>query len=75
MVTFELPLFVTVTDFVTLDPMLTLPKLRLVGFSVSSGVGELTVSVAVPLVTLPAELLTDTLNCAPLSALVVAGVV
>ena len=75
MVTFELPLFVTFTDFVTLDPMLTLPKLRLVGFSVSSSVGELTVSVAAPLVTPPAELPTDTLNCAPLSALVVAGVV
>ena len=34
-----------------------------------------TVSVAALLVTLPALLLTTTLNCAPLSALVVAGVV
>src|SRR5260221_551025 len=35
----------------------------------------LTVSVAALLVTLPAELLTTTVNCAPLSELVVAGVV
>jgi hypothetical protein len=35
----------------------------------------LTVSVAPLLVTLPAELLTVTVNCAPLSELVVAGVV
>jgi len=34
-----------------------------------------TVSVAALLVTLPAELLTTTVNCAPLSELVVAGVV
>jgi hypothetical protein len=34
-----------------------------------------TVRVAAPLVALPAELLTATVNCAPLSELVVAGVV
>jgi len=35
---------------------------------------EFTVSVAAPLVMLPAVLLTTTVNCAPLSELVVAGV-
>ena len=39
------------------------------------GVVELTVSVAALLVTLPAVLLTNTVNSAALSALVVAGVV
>jgi len=34
-----------------------------------------TVRVAALLVTLPAELLTSTVNCSPLSVLVVAGVV
>ena len=34
-----------------------------------------TVSVAAPLLTVPAELLTTTANCAPLSEAVVAGVV
>jgi hypothetical protein len=38
-------------------------------------VPELTVSVAALLVTLPTVLLTITVNCAPLSELVVAGVV
>jgi hypothetical protein len=38
-------------------------------------VTELTVRVAILLVTLPAVLLTTTVNCAPLSELVVAGVV
>src|SRR5438093_1354690 len=37
--------------------------------------GEFTVSVAGLLVALPAELLTTTLNCAPLSCAVAAGVV
>ena len=36
---------------------------------------EFTVSVAALLATLPAELLTTTRNCAPLSAAVVAGMV
>jgi hypothetical protein len=36
---------------------------------------EFTVRVAAPLLTLPAELLTTTANLAPLSVLVVAGVV
>jgi hypothetical protein len=40
-----------------------------------SVVEELTVRVAAPLVILPAALLTTTSNFAPLSALVVAGVV
>ena len=34
-----------------------------------------TESVAAPLVTLPTELLTSTMNCAPLSELAVAGAV
>jgi hypothetical protein len=38
-------------------------------------VWALTVSVAALLVVLPAELLTTTVNCAPLSAVVVGGVV
>jgi hypothetical protein len=49
-----------------------------VGFSVSevrAGSGVATVRVAALLVTLPAELLTTTVNCAPLSAVVVGGVV
>jgi hypothetical protein len=42
---------------------------------VKGGVVPPTVSVAALLVTLPAELLTAAVNCAPLSELVVAGVV
>ena len=38
-------------------------------------VAAVTVRVATLLVTLPAELLTTTVNCAPVSELVVAGVV
>jgi len=38
-------------------------------------VGAFTLSMAAPLVTLPTELLTETLNCAPLSDVNVAGVV
>ena len=45
------------------------------GCAVIDGVtaAALTVSVAAPLVTLPAELLTTTENCVPLSELAVAG--
>ena len=54
------------------------PASTLVGFSVNEdtvGSGTVTVRVAVLLVALPAELLTTTVNCAPLSAVLVAGVV
>jgi len=53
----------------------TLPKLNVVGVTLSAAVAALTVSVAAPLVALPAALLTNTVNCAALSAVVVAGVV
>src|SRR5882672_3654665 len=53
----------------------TFPKLRVVGLTLSAEVAALTVSVAAPLVTLPAVLLTTTVNCAPLSAVAAAGVV
>jgi hypothetical protein len=54
------------------------PPITLVGFSVNKdtvGRGGLTVSMAGLLVTLPAELLTTTVNCAPLSEVVIVGVV
>lgn len=54
------------------------PPTTLVGFSVNEdtvGSGTVTVSMAALLVVLPAELETITLNCAPLSPVVVAGVV
>jgi hypothetical protein len=54
------------------------PPTTLAGFSVNEdtvGRGGFTVSVAGVLVTLPAELLTTTVNCAPVSEVVVAGVV
>ena len=73
-VTLEFPELVNVTFCVLLLPTLTLPKPRLVGLTVSKSVEALTVSVAALLVTLPAELLTITVNCAPLSEVAVAGV-
>src|SRR6266850_1106791 len=55
------------------------PPTTLVGFRVREETvgrgGGVTVSVAVLLVTLPAELVTTTVNCAPLSEVDVAGVV
>jgi hypothetical protein len=59
----ELPLFVT-----------TFPRLVLEGVAVIWAGRGFTVSVAALLVTLPTVLLTTTLNCAPLSEVVVAGV-
>jgi len=50
-------------------------RAQLVGLALSRYVAAFTVSVAALLLTLPAELLTTTLNCALLSAEVVAGVV
>jgi hypothetical protein len=74
-VTFELPEFVSVTARVLLEPVFVLPKLKLIGLAPSKCVTEFTVSMAVLLVMLPAELLTTTVNCAPVSAVVAAGVV
>jgi len=74
-VTLELPELVSVTARVLLAPVFTLPKLKLVGLALSRSVAVFTVSVAALLLTLPAELLTMTVNCALLSAEVVAGVV
>ena len=74
-VTLPVPALVTATDWVVLEPVFTLPKLSAVGLRVRSSEGALTVSVAAPLVTLPAELPAATANCVPLSAVVVAGVV
>jgi hypothetical protein len=68
----ELPELVNVTGRRLLLTVLTLPKLKADALAVS---GPGTVRVAALLVTLPTELLTTTLNCAPLSAVVVAGVV
>ena len=62
-VMFELPELVKFTFRALLLPTLTLPKLRLVVLGVSApGAAALTVSVAALLVTLPAELLTTTVN-------------
>src|SRR6266478_9871863 len=74
-VTLELPELVSVTARVLLAPVFTLPKLKLVGLALSRSVAVFTVSVATPLVTLPAELLTTTVNWAPVSEVASAGVV
>ena len=74
-VTFEFPAFVNVTLSVLLLPMSTFAKFRLVLLALSRDVATFTVSVAALLVTLPVLLLTTTVNCAPLSDDVVAGVV
>jgi hypothetical protein len=75
-VTLEPPVLVMVTGRVSLPLVDTFPKFRLVVLGPSCpGAGVLTVNVAVLLVVLPAELLTTTVNCAPLSDVAVAGVV
>jgi hypothetical protein len=74
-VTLEFPVLVSFVVRRLLPPTLTFPKFKLVGLALSSLVAALTVSVALLLVTLPAVLLTTTRNCAPLSAVVVTGVV
>jgi len=58
---------------VLLFPVTTFPKLTLVG--TTEICAALTVRLAALLVTLPAVLLTNTVNCAPLSEVVVTGVV
>jgi hypothetical protein len=68
-------LLVAVTNCAALlVPTAWLPKVKEVGDRLKPA-AEFNVSVAALLVTLPAELLTITVNCAPLSELVVAGVV
>lgn len=74
-VTFAVPAFVSVILCVLLLETLTFPKLRLVEFTLRTGVPGFTVKMAVLLVTVPTLLATVTENCAPLSALVVAAVV
>jgi hypothetical protein len=74
-VTFEFPAFVNITLSMLLLPMLTFAKFRLVALVLSRYVAAFTVSVAALLVTLPALFVTVTVNWAPLSEAVVAGVV
>jgi hypothetical protein len=74
-VTLELPELVKFTLKMLLLPTFTLPKVRVDVLATSGPGTELTVSVATLLVMLPTELLTMTVNCAPLSAVVSAGVV
>ena len=74
-VTLEFPLFVNVTGRLLLLPIFTLEKFKLLRFALSMAVTAVTVSVAALLVTLPAAFVIVTVNCAPLSADVVAGVV
>jgi len=75
MVTLELPELVIVTGRRLLLPSMTLPKFRLAGLALNRSVAALTVRVALLLARVPRELLMTTENCAPLSAVVVAGVV
>jgi hypothetical protein len=75
-VTVAVMLLVTVIYCVALlVPAVWLPKVNEVGEMPRPADAEFTVSVAALLVTLPAELLTVTVSCDPLSELVVAGVV
>jgi hypothetical protein len=71
----ELPEFVNVTLRVLLAPRFTLPKLKLEVLAVKGPGAGLTVRVAALLLTLLTKLLTTTVNCAPLSAVVSAAVV
>jgi hypothetical protein len=74
-VTAALPEFVSVTLCVSVLDTLTLPNDTLDELLLSTEGGAFTVSTAALLVPLPALLLTTTVNCAPLSEVVVAGVV
>src|SRR5579859_4440508 len=59
-VTLPVPVFLSTTGRVLIVLVSTLPKLRVVGVALSARVAAFTVSVAAPLVALPAELLTNT---------------
>ena len=74
-VTLEFPPLVKITERLLLLPMLTLEKFKEFVLGVNCRVAVVTVSVAALLLTLPPALLTVTLYCEPLFALVVAGVV
>ena len=74
-VTSEFPAFVNVTLRPPLLPSFTVAKFRLVVLALRTKVAGLTVSAATLLVTLLTLLATVTVNCSPLSAEVVAGVV
>ena len=75
-VTFEFPPLVKITGRMLLLPILTFEKFRLVWLALRINVAAaFTVSVAGLLVMLPALFVTVTVNCAPLSAVVAAGVV
>jgi hypothetical protein len=71
----EFPAFVSVTLLVLLLDTFTLPKLKEDALELRSRDEALTVSTAALLVALPAVLVTATVNCALLSAVVSAGVV
>ena len=75
-VTSEPPAFVRIMCCVLLLAMLTLPKFKLLVLELSTRVPVFdTVNDAGLLVTLPVLFLTTTVNCAPLSEALVAGVV
>lgn len=74
-VTLEFPELVNVTPRMLSLPKITFPKGRLVVFGVSNSVAGFTVRVTGLLVTLPAELVTVTVNLALLSEEEVGGVV
>ena len=73
--TFEFPALVNVTLRALVLPVFTLGKLKLVWFGLRMNVAGDTVKVAALLVKLPATFVTVTVNCAPLSEVVVAGIV
>ena len=62
MFTFEVPEFVNATLKALVVPTVVLPKLKLDGLVVSTGVVELTLRTAALLVEVPAELLTTRTN-------------
>ena len=75
-VTSELPAFVRIMCCVLLLEMLTFPKSKLLVLELSTKMPVFeTVNKAELLVTVPAPFLTTTVNCAPLSEVVVAAVV
>jgi len=76
MLNVAVPVLVMVKTWDRLVPTTAFPKLREVELTPIPGAGTaFTVSVATALVAVPTVLLTTTVNCAPLSELVVAGVV
>jgi len=75
MVILEVPAFLSVTFCVLLLDTVTPLKLNEVVLAFSRAVAGLTIRVAALLVMLPTLLETATVNCAPLSEVVVAGVV